>query len=163
MRIYIIGMPLSGKTTIGKKLAETLNFSFLDLDEEIEKNENISIEKLFKNDQEYLFRTLETKALKKCLSYNQTVISTGGGVVVNPQNISLLDGVVVFLDVRLGELEKRQKSSYHRPLLAEKSLATLYSERIKKYYEIADIISQKLDVDEIITIILEELKDKVEL
>jgi shikimate kinase len=62
MNIYLIGLPASGKSTCGKELAKTLNYTFVDLDKKIERDNNTTIPDIFKEGEE-AFRTLETKAL----------------------------------------------------------------------------------------------------
>ena len=82
MKIYLIGMPLSGKSTIGKLLSKQLKFKFLDLDKFIEDTYQISIDELLLNNQKHTFRLLEEKALKECLKKDNIVISTDRKSVV---------------------------------------------------------------------------------
>ena len=81
-RICIIGMPGSGKSTIGKQLSEKLKYSFFDTDEEIEKQEKIKIKDIFLKKGENYFRSVETAVFSKLINKNKIIISTGGGLVI---------------------------------------------------------------------------------
>ena len=85
-RICIIGMPGSGKSTIGKQLSEKLKYSFFDTDEEIEKQEKIKIKDIFSKKGEDYFRSVETTVFNKLINKNKIVISTGGGLVIKNLN-----------------------------------------------------------------------------
>ena len=75
-RICIIGMPGSGKSTIGKQLSEKLKYSFFDTDEEIEKYEKIKIKDIFSKKGEDYFRSVETDVFNELINKNKIVIST---------------------------------------------------------------------------------------
>lgn len=156
MKIYLIGMPLSGKTTLGKQLASKLNYKHLDTDQFIEKKYKVKIDQLFNSGQENLFRSLETKALKDCLNNENLVVSTGGGIVERQENIMFMDGIVVFLDISLKTLESRKEQSYSRPSLKSLSVKELYNRRIKHYYSFADIIVSGVE-----EILLDDLLSKL--
>ena len=81
MNIYLIGMPGTGKTTIGKLLAKKLSYEFVDLDHQIEKDALMFIDEIFEQYGEKFFRELETKALKEVSTGTNKIISTGGGIV----------------------------------------------------------------------------------
>lgn len=125
MIIVLIGYMASGKTSVGKILAEKLSYKFIDLDDFIEEKENATVKEVFKNKGEIYFRKVETENLKELLSLkdDDMVLSLGGGApcfgdnmesVLNAQNaISIyLKGSVTFLSKKL--LNKRSK----RPLIA---------------------------------------------
>ena len=78
MRIYLIGMPGCGKSTLGKKLSEKLNYEFIDMDNYIEKNACMFIDEIFDSYGEDYFRQLETNTLHEFLSLDNVVIATGG-------------------------------------------------------------------------------------
>lgn len=144
MKIILIGMPGCGKTTIGKMAAEDMNLKFIDLDEEIVKSLGKSINSIFADSGEEVFRKLETEALEKALLNDDTVISTGGGIVKFSRNIELAKkagGHIVFidrpLDLIIGDIDTSE-----RPLLKEGAdrLKNLYSERYELYRSAADEI-----------------------
>lgn len=135
MRIYIIGMPASGKTTFGKILAQRLGYSFVDMDEEIVQLAGISIPQLFEEQGETYFRQLEKKVLHQ-LNDEQVVISTGGGAPCFFDNMSFIkkQGRSIFLQVTAQTLmERASKQAGSRPLLNGKSGEALLAELGSKY------------------------------
>ena len=90
MRIFIVGPMASGKSTLGKKLAQTLNMDFVDTDKEIEKKAGAEISWIFEVEGEKGFRERERKALKKSINKVYIVISTGGGIVTKKKNRDLM-------------------------------------------------------------------------
>ncbi len=119
MNIYLVGMMGSGKTVTGKVLASLTGFRFIDLDQVIESEQKMTISVLFEKKGESFFRDLETQALKSAASGTRQVISTGGGIVVRPENREIMktSGTVVFLETGLQWLLKRLRGSTDRPLL----------------------------------------------
>lgn len=97
--IVLIGLPMSGKTTIGQELAKSLNKNFVDLDEEIEKVANMSISTIFSTYGEEYFRNLEKEITLKYSKETNLVISTGGGIIKNEENMLNLmsNGLIVYL------------------------------------------------------------------
>ena len=85
--IVLIGMPFSGKSTIGKKLAQKMNRQFIDIDEEIVKKVGLSIETIFQKYGENYFRSLENEIIHNLRFENNLVISLGGGAIMNPYNM----------------------------------------------------------------------------
>lgn len=156
MNIYLIGMPGSGKTTIGKKLAEAMNYHYIDLDEYIEQKACLFISEIFQMYGEKYFRDLETNMLKELSELDNIVVACGGGIVVNKKNKALMKGLVLFLTAPLAELERRTKGTEDiRPLLNEKTIYDLYEERKDKYafFSDIDIDTTKMDVTSIIEVI----------
>ena len=145
MRIFIVGPMASGKSTLGKKLAQTLNIEFVDTDKEIEKKAGAEIPWIFEVEGEESFRERERKVLKKSTNKNDVVISTGGGIVTVKKNRDLMaaKGMVVYLKTPLELQLKRTEKDKKRPLLAKgdkkEILEALKKERDSKYEEIADI------------------------
>ncbi len=88
-KIVIIGMPGSGKTTIGKILSKELNLKFYDMDEYIQETRSKTIMELFENGEDY-FRDIETEACRELADKSNVLISTGGGVVKRKENIYIL-------------------------------------------------------------------------
>lgn len=162
MNIYLIGMPGSGKTTIGKKLAEVMNYHYIDLDEYIEQKACLFISEIFQMYGEKYFRDLETNMLKELSELDNIVVACGGGIVVNKKNKALMKGLVLFLTAPLAELERRTKGTEDiRPLLNEKTIYDLYEERKDKYafFSDIDIDTTKMDVTSIIEVINNYEKD----
>lgn len=147
LKILLIGMPGCGKTSMGKRAAKSLGFSFVDLDEEIEESQNKSINDIFKECGEEYFRRLETEKLSEFCSseYDKNIIiSTGGGIVKNNVNIEIakfMDGYIIFIDRPLDFIMKDVDTS-ERPLLKAGAdrLISLYDERYELYKEAADFI-----------------------
>ena len=130
MKIFLIGLPGSGKSTIGKSLAHELACTFVDLDKEIEKEEGRTIKKIFKEMKEGYFRQLESRALKKwCQSPDSFVMATGGGAPCFFDNIEQINkaGKSIFLDVPAREIAKRIMNSHisERPLFSTDDLESL--------------------------------------
>ena len=163
MRIFIVGPVASGKSTLGKKLAQTLEIDFLDTDNEIEKRAGAEISWIFEVEGEEGFRERERKALQKSAEKDNVVISTGGGIVTIEENRDLMiaKGKVVYLKTPIEIQLKRTENDKKRPLLSqgnrEQTLRVLKKERDPQYKEIADITinhdqqkSRNAVIDEII-------------
>ncbi len=160
MKIYIIGMPGSGKTTIAKHLAKALNYTLIDLDGVIEKDALLYIEEIFDKFGEKKFRELETKALKEVKDDN-TVTSCGGGVVTIKNNKALMDGLKIYLDTDIEVIRKRLEDDYQRPLLKKTTLEQLFDTRFLQYQDFADvIINNNYDIDQTVKVILNYLKNE---
>lgn len=122
MKIFLIGLPGSGKTTIAKQLASKIPLPYMDLDQEIEKAERKTIPQIFKDKKEDYFRKIESQLLKAwCSSDFSFVMATGGGAPCFFENIKTMNesGITIFLDVPTMEIAKRIVSSKgeERPLL----------------------------------------------
>ena len=118
--IALIGFMATGKSTIGRIIADSLGREFVELDVLIEKYASKTIPEIFASDGEESFRSLETSALKEALKGDNLVISCGGGVVLREMNTSLLKqrAVVVLLTTSPDILLKRALvSNTNRPLL----------------------------------------------
>lgn len=118
----MIGMPGSGKTTLGKILAERLNLPFIDLDDEIEKKTGQPIRQIFKEKGEAYFRRTEYSLLKKLTSNNKKfIMATGGGTpcFYNSMDFINRSGISLFLNVSVDEMTKRLMGhgKSERPLL----------------------------------------------
>jgi len=146
MRVFIVGHMASGKSTLGKKLAESLQIDFVDIDIEIEKNAGAEISWIFEVEGEEGFREREKIALKRSIKKDNVVISTGGGIVTKKENRDLMiaEGKVVYLKTPIDILLKRTQRDKKRPLLAqgnrEKILKIMKKERDPQYEEVASII-----------------------
>lgn len=124
MRYFIIGFKNSGKTTLGRKLAEGLGLDFLDLDEFIEAREGKSIPEIYTRLGDEGFRRLEWKALKEAVKNDHMILSTGGGAPCNCDNMSLMEqyGDVIYLKVSDETLVNRLKiAAEDRPIVLGKT------------------------------------------
>ena len=166
MRIFIVGPMASGKSTLGKKLAQTLNIDFVDTDKEIEKKAGAEISWIFEVEGEKGFRERERKALKKSINKVDIVISTGGGIVSEKKNRDLMmaKGKVVYLKTPLELQLKRTEKDKKRPLLAQGNrkeiLKVLKEERDPQYEEVANIIVDQSELKNRNTVI-DEIIDKL--
>lgn len=136
-RIYLIGMPASGKTTLGKKLAGKLGFSFIDLDWEIEKQEGLSIPELFSLYGEAHFRALEQNILRQTLP-SKAVIATGGGAPCFFDNMDFIlkNGCCIFINAPIEMLTQRAWAKMgSRPLLQQQSIEELRAAITQKWEE----------------------------
>jgi shikimate kinase len=134
MNYYLIGLPASGKSSVGKALATKIEYEFYDLDRLIEKNEGITIPNIFKLYGEDYFRDLETKYLKELKEKDNIVVSCGGGIVLRKENKEYMNGIIVLLKTNLKEIEFRLKrDNNQRPISKEKDIYTLYKERASNY------------------------------
>lgn len=155
--VCIIGMPGSGKTTVGRKLAEYLNKKFVDIDEEIVRTEEKEIPEIFRESGEEGFRKIETSILSQVTKEKGQVIATGGGVVVRPENWELLrqNGKVVFIQRDLRELEIDG-----RPISQSRPLSQIYEERIDAYHSWSDFQVENIKVEETTAEILSKLGEQ---
>ncbi len=149
--IVLIGMPGSGKSTVGKIIAQKLNMKFIDLDTEIENYLGMSIPDVFAGKGEEFFRNAETSCAKVVAGKTSLVIATGGGIILREENMKALaeNGVIVFLDRPVKDILGEDLSG--RPLLKDDSdrIYNLYNERIKLYnkygmYKIESIKSPEI-------------------
>ncbi len=140
--IFLVGFMGSGKSTVGKILARKLGMEFIDIDEEIEKEEGMRIKDIFREKGEKYFRQLERKKIEGFLDKKGYVISTGGGLGADLLNMEKMKkaGIVIWLDTSLEEVLKRCKNDTNRPLLNQplETLKELYEGR-KKIYSLAHL------------------------
>lgn len=151
--IVLIGMPGSGKTTLGRCLAEMLNREFIDADPEIEKDAGKTIPELFAVSEDH-FREQETKTARRLAKLQGKVLAMGGGVVLRQENIACLkeNGQIIFLDRPPGDIAS-DVDTETRPLLAagRQRIYDLYSQREALYRNAADItVVNKGDLKEVL-------------
>ena len=144
--ICIIGLMGSGKSMIGKDLSKYLNLKFFDTDKEIELKTKKNINKIFEENGESYFRSIEEKVCFEILSIENCVISLGGGSIINKKIRKLIksNSYSIYLQVKMNNLLSRLKFSNKRPLLnnninKKEILVKLLNER-QKYYEESDLI-----------------------
>ena len=158
--IVLIGMPGSGKTSVGKILCRRLGLKFVDVDEYIEEESGKSIPELFEISENH-FRNVETQCICKLNKYNSVVIATGGGVIKNAINIKELkkNGVIIFIDRPFDNIVGDVEIS-KRPLLKDgiQKLYELYDERYELYKKYSDyhVVNDK-EIDDVVEKILQLL------
>ena len=144
--VVLVGPMGSGKSTVGRALADREQMNHLDLDEMVVAARGLTIPEIFEVEGESGFRTLEHDALSSALVGGPAVISAGGGVVTIESNRDLLGrsgALVVWLDASVEVLTGRVGDGATRPLLAgddvEGALRTKIAERAEGYHDVADI------------------------
>jgi shikimate kinase len=144
-KIFIWGMPGSGKSTLGRRLAHQLICNFTDLDIYIENKSGQTIPQIFKQQGEKYFRQMEHEALQELIQTRAGIISTGGGTPCFYDHVDRMNqaGLTIFLDTPMSTIIKRVSKRSGRPLLDNKSnkeseLFNLRSTRLR-FYEQADI------------------------
>jgi shikimate kinase len=162
MKIYLIGMPGSGKSTLGRKLAKELLVEFVDLDYEIETSERKSIKEIFALNGEDYFRQVESKTLIDWSASSKSfVMATGGGTPCFYKGIEVINetGLSIFLDVPVSQLLSRLEKKTDRPLLSsadqkemDEKLTALRSRRLSVYRN-AHITIENPDVSKLTTAI----------
>lgn len=162
--IVLIGFMGSGKTVAGKIVAEKLSLRFVDIDKLIEEEQKMPISEIFSTFGEDYFRNLEKETVTRISNEKDQVIATGGGVVLNSENMVNLrkNGTIIWLAVSSEAARKRTKFDESRPLLhvtyPEKTIEELLNFR-KSLYAQADfkIETSNLSIDEVIKKILDFL------
>jgi shikimate kinase len=144
--IFLVGPMGVGKTTIGRQLAHLLGYEFIDSDRAIEERTGASIPWIFDMEGEEGFRRREHTVIDELTTHTSTVLATGGGAVIKPENRACLKqrGIVVYLKAELDELLARTRNDKNRPLLQTEDprsrLQLLLEQREPWYLEVADIV-----------------------
>lgn len=162
--IALIGFMGSGKTTIGKILAKYLDMKFIDIDKMISAREKKSIPEIFEEKGEQYFRKLEREIVLEESLNNNIVIATGGGVIIDNENIKNLKetSFIVYLDCTIECIYERVKNSKNRPLLNVENMFETIQELHKKrelLYKISCDISVKIDENSNMYDTAEEIKN----
>ena len=163
--IFLTGFSGSGKTTIGKKLAEKLNRNFVDIDKIIENQNNKTVAEIFEINGEKYFRSQESLILEKICKEKNQIISLGGGAIQNPKNqvkTSSSEGFVVYIFSDL-ETSLSRIDINSRPILSERNsneIKQLFEKRKSKYFKNSDlvILNSAKNPNEICKILFEEFK-----
>ena len=143
--IALVGLPGSGKTTIGRHLARANGLKFIDTDHLIEERIGCSIRDFFANEGEAAFRKIETSIIAEIGLHENCVLSTGGGVVLNESNRLILrsEFCCIYLRAKPQELFRRLRNDKKRPLLQVADpmqvLVGLFTIRDPLYQEVAQI------------------------
>jgi shikimate kinase len=143
--LALIGFMGTGKTSVGRIVAEQLGFDFLDTDELIQTRTGRTIAEIFSKDGEPAFRTLEQETLHELSLRERTVISTGGGLPAQPENLAALKSfaLVICLWASPDKIWERVRNQSHRPLLHDadprKKIRELLAAR-EPFYKQADVL-----------------------
>jgi len=168
--IALIGFMGTGKTAVGKALAEKLGKEFFELDPLIEKKAGKTIPAIFKEDGEIAFREFEIEAIKEVSKERNAVIACGGGVVLNKINIDRLkrEAVIVCLTASPRVILRRtSRDAEERPLLTVANPALTIKELLRfrrPFYERAadtTVNTSRLDIDSVVTQIIAKIKERV--
>lgn len=162
--IILTGFMGAGKTTVGRILARTCGFDFVDLDEMIVTSRGKPIKEIFAEEGEEAFRNYETETLLSLKDASRKVLATGGGIILRAENRQLLKkmGMVVYLRASFETIVKRVSKSNQRPLAdlsrGTERLQSLLESR-KSLYEQADIVvdTDNCDGRQVASYILERL------
>jgi len=148
MNIVLIGFMGSGKTTISSQLAKKLQLNYLEMDDLVlKKSKRKDINQIFAIDGELKFRELEITVSKQLIKSKNTVISTGGGVVMNKIIIDYLkkSGLIIFLETSFAEIEKRLNSDRSRPLFKNKNQSKELFKLRQPLYKVYSNLTIKTD------------------
>lgn len=143
--VYLIGPMGSGKTAVGRRLATMLGKQFLDSDAEIEKRTGVDIRYIFEKEGEARFREREREVIADLTTWDDIVLATGGGVVLDAANRERLasTGTVIYLETNVDTLVRRTKNGRTRPLLLNDDpravLERLLAARKPLYEGLADL------------------------
>ncbi|MEI6345826.1 MAG: shikimate kinase [bacterium] len=166
-KITLIGMPWSGKTTIGKALADKLSYNFLDLDFMVEEHEGASLIEVMNSKGPDYFRDMEYGFLKELVPSNKAVISPAGSIILHKDAIGWItrSTFTVFLDTPFNTIDARSKNAPKAVFgLSERGLKSIWDERQPLYRGYADHIvtteGKSVDsiLDEIISAIHKHIK-----
>ena len=160
MNIALIGFMGTGKTSVGRRVAERLGYKFVDLDEVIVDLAGQEIPAIFAEQGEEYFRDLETKAVRQVVQTDKQVIATGGGVVLRSKNIKQLKagGKVVLLKASPEAIYQRTKNDDHRPLLEVEDPRAEIRRLLDKRRSAYDCTPHQIDTTELT---IEAVADKV--
>lgn len=165
--IVLTGFMGAGKSVVGRKLAERLGLGVVDTDDVIEEESGMEISEIFSRFGETRFRELESEAVQKVASLENSVIVTGGGVVLKAENITTLkkNGSIVYLRASPEAIYNRVKDETHRPLLQVADppgrIRELLEQRTPFYANNdIEIDTTNLSVDEVVEEIVKRIDDK---
>ncbi|WP_347487668.1 shikimate kinase [Desulfoscipio sp. XC116] len=155
--IILIGFMGTGKSSLGRRLARRLGYKFVDTDSAIEEITGKTVEQIFRKDGEIRFRSEEKLLVRKLSGQSGLVVATGGGMVLEQENVDLLkqNGVLICLRAEPEVILKRVKNKKRRPLLSRgdllENIIKLTKER-ESAYEIADfsVDTSRLTFDEVL-------------
>ncbi|WP_187296287.1 shikimate kinase [Tepidibacter mesophilus] len=161
--IVLVGFMATGKSSVARLLSKKLNMQLIDTDIYIEQKENMSINEIFHKKGEKHFRNLEKQSLEILSNKKNIILSTGGGIISNDQNIKLLRkiGVVMWLKASTDTIIRNlENSKIERPLLKvenkEQKIQSLMKSRLSKYSKCAhfEIDTDDKNINEVVSNIL---------
>jgi len=173
MNLFLTGYRCSGKTTIGKSIARKIDWSFVDSDLIVIKENGKSIKDIVDTEGWDAFRRMERSALKQICANDRQVVATGGGVVLDQSNIKAMktSGMVIWLDAGAATIQKRMRQDKNtenfRPTLTDKGRMEEVEGMLLQrnpYYESASDFSIQTDevpINEITAKIIQKIKDKI--
>lgn len=151
MNIILIGFMGTGKTSSGKEVAEQLGMTFIDMDHVIEERQKRKISDIFETDGEAYFRKLEFDLAKELSAKDNQVIATGGGIVLNQENIKNFEssGTVISLSADPKIILERVAKETHRPLLEGDEKMTKILGILESRKELYGAISNQIDTSKL--------------
>jgi shikimate kinase len=156
MNVYLVGFMGTGKTAVAREVSNKSGLTFVEMDKLIEEKEQCSINKIFENKGEACFRQLEKEILRQIALRDDQIVSCGGGVVLDEENIETMKrtGLIICLEAPAEVIYKRIKHHAHRPLLnvdkPREKIEQLLKKR-KSFYSKADfsIDTNQLNIKEV--------------
>ena len=173
MNLFLIGYRCTGKSTIGKSVAAALGWSFVDSDIQVIKQSGMSINDIVATEGWQAFRRMERSIIKQICTDDRRVVATGGGVVLDPDNIKVMatSGIIVWLCATAKTIHRRMFQDKNSPTLRPALTGKGQTEEIQDmllqrnpYYESASdfcIHTDELPVNEISKRIIEKIKDRI--
>ena len=148
--LALVGFMGSGKSTVGRLVAQDLEFQFVDTDSLIEEKAGISIAEIFATEGEEAFRQLEMEMITELARKDRVVIATGGGAIMNPENLASLKShaLVICLWANAESIHERTKHQTHRPLLQGEdplgAIRSMLAEREPLYTQADALVNMEL-------------------
>ncbi|MBP1624026.1 MAG: aroK-1 [Acidobacteria bacterium] len=164
--LILCGFMATGKSSVGKRLAEMTGYEFLDMDEAIEADEGMTIPEIFASRGEAVFRELECRMVDQVAQRRKCVVATGGGTTVNPQNLETLRrcGILINLTADIQTILLRAGSGEDRPMLQQgdrvERIRTLLQNRAEAYGK-ADfaVDTSSRSIEEVAQLIVNRLRN----
>jgi shikimate kinase len=164
--IIVCGFMATGKSSVGKRLAAKLHYQFLDMDSLIEEETGMTIPQIFSSQGEPAFRALESRMVERIAGWTGYVVATGGGTIVNPQNLETLKrcGVVISLTADIRTILLRSGKGDTRPLLQGENKSERIRQLMEKrepFYAQADIVqdTSTLNINQVVRRLVERLQE----
>jgi len=164
--IILCGFMATGKSSVGKRLAAKLHYRFLDMDSLIEEETGMTIPQIFSTQGEPAFRALESRMVERIAGWSGYVVATGGGTIVNPQNLETLKrcGVVISLTADIRTILLRSGKGDTRPLLQGENKSERIRQLMKQrepFYAQADIVldTSTLNINQVVRRLVARLQE----